>query len=288
MSVVLITGTSSGIGLATALHFARLGHDVHAGVRDIERATELRQAIDKEALPIHPVALDVDDDASVTRGVADIVRRAARIDVLVNNAGIGGGGPIEDVPVNWAKRLFETNYFGTIRMIQAVLPGMRERRSGAIVNVSSIAGRVAIAGHGHYSAVKHALEAMTEALATETIALGIRVALVEPGAVITPIFAKAQRFADPSSPYVEHVRRLLAFYQKQMPHAAQPAAVAEVIHEAVTTHTPRLRYLVGEDAKRMAAGRPQLSDEEYVNLGRPMPADTYVEMMRQRFGFDWW
>ena len=287
MSVVLITGTSSGIGLATALHFARLGHQVHAGLRNPAGASELTQAIEREKLPIRPVALDVDDAASVQRGVREILDRAGRIDVLVNNAGIGGGGPIEDVPVDWAKGLFETNYFGAIRMIQAVLPGMRERRSGAIVNVSSIAGRVAVAGHGHYSAVKHALEAASEALAQEVQAFGIRVVIVEPGVVATPIFTKARRFADPASPYAVHVRRLLLFYQMQMKTPSQPSDVAAVIHEAVTTKAPTLRWLVGEDAKRLAAGRQRLTDEEYIAGGRPMDDEEYLDLMRRRFGFDW-
>jgi NAD(P)-dependent dehydrogenase (short-subunit alcohol dehydrogenase family) len=287
MSVVLITGTSSGIGLATALHFARLGHEVHAGLRNPAGASELTQAIEREKLPIRPVAIDVDDAASVQRGVREILDKAGRIDVLVNNAGIGGGGPIEDVPVDWAKGLFETNYFGVIRMIQAVLPGMRERRSGAIVNVSSIAGRVAVAGHGHYSAVKHALEAASEALAQEVQAFGIRVAIVEPGVVVTPIFTKARRFADPASPYAVHVRRLLLFYQMQMKTPSQPSDVAAVIHEAVTTKAPTLRYLVGEDAKRLAAGRQRLTDEEYIAGGRPMDDEAYLDLMRRRFGFDW-
>src|SRR5207247_8257851 len=113
--------------------------------------------------------------------------RSGRIDVLVNNAGIGGGGPIEDVPIEFAKSMFETNYFGTIRMIQAVLPGMRERRSGAIVNVSSIAGRLAIAGHGHYSAATHALAAAREALAQEVLAFGLRAAVVAPVVVAPPM-----------------------------------------------------------------------------------------------------
>ena len=287
MSVVLITGTSSGIGLATALHFARLGHEVHAGLRNPAGATELTQAIEREKLPIRPVAIDVDDAASVQRGVTEVLDKAGRIDVLVNNAGIGGGGPIEDVPVDWAKGLFETNYFGAIRMIQAVLPGMREGRSGAIVNVSSIAGRVAVAGHGHYSAVKHALEAASEALAQEVQAFGIRVVIIEPGVVVTPIFTKARRFADPASPYAVHVRRLLLFYQMQMKTPSQPSDVAAVIHEAVTTKAPTLRYLVGEDAKRLAAGRQRLTDEEYIAGGRPMPDDEYLDLMRRRFGFDW-
>jgi NAD(P)-dependent dehydrogenase (short-subunit alcohol dehydrogenase family) len=287
MSVVLITGCSSGIGLATALHFARLGDEVHAGVRSASTATDLTRAIQTEGLPIHVVGLDVDDPASVNRGVASVLDRAGHIDVLVNNAGIGGGGAIEDVPVDWAKSLFETNYFGAIRMTQAVLPGMRQRRSGSIVNVTSIAGRLAIAGHGHYSAVKHALEAASEALAQEVVASGIRVAIVEPGVVVTPIFTKAKRFSDASSPYAVHVHRLLLFYEMQMKLASQPADVARAIHHAVTTHEPKLRYLVGEDARRLVAGRLRLSDEEYVETGRPMSDEEYLAMMRRRYGFDW-
>ena len=287
MSVVLITGSSSGIGLATALHFARLGHDVHAGVRNPAGAVDLAEAIDTEHLTIRPVALDVDDPASVTGGVREVLGRSGRIDVLVNNAGIGGGGPIGDVPVDWAKTMFETNYFGAVRMIQAVLPGMRERRNGAIVNVSSIAGVLAIAGHGHYSAVKHALEAMSEALAQEVIAFGIRVAIVEPGVVVTPIFTKAKRFADASSPYAVHVHRLLLFYQMQMKMPSQPADVARVIHEAVTTGEPKLRHLVGEDARLLVAGRRRLTDEEYVATGHDMTDEQYLTLMRERYGFPW-
>ena len=287
MAVALITGTSTGIGLATALHFARKGHDIHAGVRNLGAAAELTQALAKEKLPIRPVTINVDKEASVKLGVGEVLKRSGHIDILVNNAGIGGGGPLEDVPVDWVKTLFETNYFGVIRMIRAVLPGMRERRSGTIVNVSSIAGRVAIAGHGHYSAVKHALEAASEALAQEVGGFGIRVAVVEPGVVITPIFTKAKRFADPSSPYFDHVRRLLLFYQKQMPKAAQPAEAAAVIYEAATTTSPRLRWLVGEDAKRMDEGRRRISDEDFISMARPMPDTEYVAQLQQRFGFDW-
>ena len=287
MAVTLITGTSSGIGLATAVHFAREGHEVWAGVRNPTGATELREAIERNRLTMRILALDVDDAASVQRAVAEVLDTSGRIDVLVNNAGIGGGGPIEDVPVDWAQGLFQTNYFGVVRVVQAVLPGMRQRGAGAIVNVSSIAGRLAIAGHGHYSAVKHALEALSEALAQEVQRFGIRVAIVEPGVVVTPIFSKARRFADPASPYFDHVRRLLLLYQKQMPHAAQPADAAAVIYEAATTKQPRLRWLVGDDAKLLVAGRQRMSDEEYVAGGRAMSEEQYLDEMRTRFGFDW-
>jgi NAD(P)-dependent dehydrogenase (short-subunit alcohol dehydrogenase family) len=287
MAVSLVTGTSSGIGLATALHFAREGHEVWAGVRNPAGATELREAIDRDRLAVRVLALDVDDDASVKAGVAEVVATSGRIDVLVNNAGIGGGGPIEDVPVDWAQSLFQTNYFGVVRMVQAVLPGLRLRGAGAIVNVSSIAGRLAIAGHGHYSAVKHALEALSEALAQEVQRFGIRVAIIEPGVVVTPIFSKARRFADPASPYFDHVRRLLLLYQKQMPHAAQPADAARVIYEAATTTQPRLRWLVGDDAHLLVAGRQRMSDEDYVAGGRVMSEEQYLDEMRARYGFAW-
>jgi NAD(P)-dependent dehydrogenase (short-subunit alcohol dehydrogenase family) len=287
MSVVLVTGCSSGIGLATALHFGRLGHDVHAGVRNPAAATELSAAIAAARLPVRPVALDVDDPVSVTRAVDDVLARAGRLDVLVNNAGIGGGGPLADVPVDWAKTLFDTNYFGAIRMIQAVLPAMREQRSGAIVNVSSVFGRVAVAGHGHYCAAKHALEAASEALAQEVAAFGIRVAIVEPGVVVTPIFTKARRFADSDSPHAVHVRRLLLLYRMVMKAPSQPEDVARVIHEAVTTPAPRLRHLVGEDARRLVAGRQRITDEEHVAAGLEMPDAEFLELMRRRYGLDW-
>jgi NAD(P)-dependent dehydrogenase (short-subunit alcohol dehydrogenase family) len=287
MPVALITGTSTGIGLATALHFARQGHDVWAGVRNPPAATDLRAAIDKERLPVRIVGLDVDDEGSVQRGVGEVLDKSGRIDVLVNNAGIGGGGPIEDVPVDWVKTLFETNYFGVLRVTRAVLPGMRERRAGAIVNVSSIAGRLAVAGHGHYSAVKHALEAMSEVLAQEVVRFGIRVAIVEPGVVVTPIFSKAKRWNDPASPYFDHVRRLLLLYQKQMPHAAQPADAAQIIYEAATSSSPRLRWLVGEDAKLLVAGRQRQTDEEYVAGGRVMSEEEFLNEARRRYGFTW-
>jgi NAD(P)-dependent dehydrogenase (short-subunit alcohol dehydrogenase family) len=287
MPVALVTGCSSGIGLATALHFARRGYDVFAGVRNVPTATDLAAAIEKDRLPAKVLALDVDDTASVKRSVDEVLAKAGAIDVLVNNAGMGGGGAIEEVPLDFAQAMFNTNYFGMIRMVQAALPSMRKRRSGAIVNVSSIAGRLAIAGHGTYSAVKHALEAASEALAQEVQGHGIRVAIVEPGVVVTPIFQKAKRFSDPAGPYAEHVRRLLLFYQAQMKMASQPEDAARVIYEAVTTTEPRLRWLVGEDARLLITGRTRLSDEEFIAGSRPMSDAEYIAEMKQRFGFEW-
>jgi len=209
---------------------------------------------------------------------------AGRVDVLVNNAGIGGGSAIEDVPLDFAKRLFETNYFGAIRMIRAVLPSMRAGRAGAIVNVSSVAGRVAVAAHGHYCAAKHALEAASLALAQEVRAFGIRIILIEPGVVLTPIFSKAIRYTDDASPYYDHRRRQLLHYEKVTP--TLPQAVAEVIEHAIATDRPRLRYLVGADAEAFVRGRSALSDEEVIEDGRPMSDAEYIGVMRRRYGID--
>ena len=172
-------------------------------------------------------------------------------------------------------------------MIRPVLPGMRERRSGAIVNVSSVFGRLSFAGHGHYAAAKWALEAISEALAQEVHRFGIRVAIVEPGAVMTPIFRKARRFAEPDSPYVDHVKRLLLVYSKIMPHASRPEDVAQSIHDAVRSATPRLRHPVGDDARRLIEGRVRMSDETYVATGRAMSDDEFLGELRARYGFDW-
>ena len=283
MAVVLITGCSTGIGLATAVHFARRGHDVYAGVRNVAGATALSDVIERETLSIRPVALDVDDGASVEHAVHEALDRSRRIDVLVNNAGIGGGGAIEEVPLDFAKAMFETHYFGAIRMIQAVVPGMRVQRSGAIVNVSSVWGRLGVAGHGHYCAAKHALEAASEALAQEVVAFGVRVAIVEPGVVATPIFSKAKRFTSSGSPYAMHVRRLLLLYQLVKTPSA-PEEVAEVIERAVTEPSPRLRYPVGAGATNVLTGRPKISDEDYVSTGREMPDEAFLALTRERYG----
>ena len=271
MAVALVTGTSTGIGQATVLHLARQGFDVHAGLRTIESGADLLKSASTESLRVTPIVLDVNDDNSVRQGVRGVLDAAGGIDVLVNNAGIGGGGAVEDVPLDFAKRVFETNYFGAIRMIRAVLPGMRARRAGTIVNVSSVLGRVALAGTGHYSAAKHALGAASLILAQEVRAFGIRVVVIEPGVVLTPIWNKATRFTDDGSPYYDHSRRLrLLFQTTLMGSPTLPQAVAEVIGHAIATDRPRLRYLVGADAEALVRGRTTLSDEEVIEDARAM------------------
>src|ERR1700732_80587 len=191
MAIALITGTSSGIGLATAVSLARGGHKVIATMRNLQRATELQTIISTDQLPLTVADLDVNDDASVERSIARALAENGRIDVLVNNAGVGLGGSGGELPLDVFREVMETNYFGPLRCIKAVLPSMRERRQGCIVNVTSIAGRIALPPQAAYAASKWALEAMSECLEQEMRAFNVRVAIVEPGVVATQILGKA-------------------------------------------------------------------------------------------------
>jgi NAD(P)-dependent dehydrogenase (short-subunit alcohol dehydrogenase family) len=167
MATVLITGTSTGIGLATALACARGGHDVWATMRDPVRAPQLQALAAQEGLPVTVLPLDVDDDASVSGAVARLLAARGRIDVLVNNAGVAPMGAVEEMPLAEFRRAMETNYVGAVRCTQAVLPAMRTQRQGWLIHVSSVAGRIALAATAAYTASKYALEAFSEALAQE-------------------------------------------------------------------------------------------------------------------------
>ena len=191
MALALVTGTSSGIGLATAVALARAGHTVAATMRNLDGGAEIRKIAAAEKLPINLTALNVDDDASVREAFAKVVAEHGPIDVLVNNAGIPGGGVVEETTIDRFRQVMEANFFGALRCIKAVVPSMRERRHGIIVNVTSVAGRVAGPSHGSYAASKWALEAVSESPAQELPPFNVRVAIVEPGVIATPIFTKA-------------------------------------------------------------------------------------------------
>ena len=287
MPVSLVTGTSTGIGYATALRLARAGHRVVATMRNLAKAAPLVEAAKAEGLPLETRELDVTDAGSIGRAVAATLDAHGAIDVLVNNAGIGGAGPLETVPEDEHRALFEANYWGAIRTTVAVLPGMRERKSGCIVNVTSIAGRIAIPDQIPYSASKHALAAASEALAHEVAAFGIRVAIIEPGVVATAIFENSAPHThfDRASPYRHIMRRNGKFYAAGLRHPGSPEGVAEVILTAITTDTPRLRYPVGVDAEGMAAGRARISDEEWVAMGA-LSDEEYNARFKQHFGIE--
>jgi len=254
-------------------------------MRNLGKAGPLRDAAAASSLPLEVIELDVDSTPSVARAF-EAVSRQGPVDVLVNNAGIGGAAPLELVPEDEHRRMFETNYFGAIRCIRAVLPTMRERRRGAIVNVTSIAGVVATPNQIAYSASKWALECAGEALAHEVRRFGIRVVNVEPGVVMTNIFensAEATRY-DKTSPYQPIMRRNGKIFAAGFRDPAQPEVVAETILSAITSDEYRLRWPVGKDAVGMARGRREISDESWVAMGEDLADEEYNRRFFDYFG----
>ena len=286
MPSVLITGTSTGIGLATALRFARAGYRTWATMRDLARAGPLREARESEGLDLELLRLDVTDQPSIDDAMAEAL--PGGLDALVNNAGWAGGAPLEIVPEEQHRAMFDANYFGAVRMAQAVLPHMRERRSGVIVNVTSIAGRIAMPNQVPYTASKWALEGASEALAHEVRRFGVRVKIVEPGVIMTSIFenAKAQTQFDRSSPYVDLMRRNGKFYSAGHRANQPPEIVADAIFDAVESDSDRLRYVVGADAESLLRGRQAMRDEDWVAMGGDLGDDEYNAEFRARFGIE--
>ena len=283
MTIALVTGTSSGIGLATAVTLARGGHTVIATMRNLESAGELQKIVAAEKLPVSLAVLDVDDDASVESGLGKVLAEHGRLDVLVNNAGIGGGGSVEESSTARFREVMETNFFGALRCIKAVVPGMRERRHGCIVNVTSISGRLALAPAAAYCASKFALEALSECLAQEMKAFNVRVAIIEPGVIATPIFSKAKPTPD-NTPY-PHARRQRALFAQSLTNPTSPYIVGEKIREIVDGDSWQLRYPVGPDAVPFLKWRASKTDEEVVNLGGA--SDEEFELLAKReFGLD--
>lgn len=216
VSVAVITGTSSGIGLAIAVTLARVGHTVFAGMRNLDRGDELNAVISKENLSIRIVQLDVDSDYSVEDAFKQILEEAGQIDVLVNNAGVSGTGPVELAPIAVFRQAMETNFFGAVRCIKAVVPSMRQRRSGCIVNITSVAGQFGMASLGPYASTKWALEGLSESLAQELRPFSISVATIEPGVVATPMTTKPRSAVPTDHPYYSSIRRLLAYFDASL------------------------------------------------------------------------
>jgi NAD(P)-dependent dehydrogenase (short-subunit alcohol dehydrogenase family) len=267
MAVALVTGASgtrSGIGLSTAITLARAGHTIIATMRNLDSAGELPSIITNEQLPVSMLALDVEDDASVARVFEQVLNEHGRIDVLINNAGIGGPGTVDETPLSSFRQIMETNYFGELRCIKAVLPSMVARRSGCIINVSSVVGRIAISPQAPYAASKHALEAMSECLAQEVKSFNVRVAIVEPGPIATPM---AQRIltGQPKSAYPQG-RRLAALFARFLKQPSSPYVVGEQIRQIVESDSWQLRYPAGPYAPLVFKWRQKTSDEEWVSL----------------------
>jgi NAD(P)-dependent dehydrogenase (short-subunit alcohol dehydrogenase family) len=283
--IAVVTGTSTGIGLATSLHLARNGYRVFAGMRNLAKAEPLLEAVAAETLPIQVIELDVTSELSTKRAFED-VRAVGPVDVLVNNAGIGGASPLELTPEDEHRQMFETNYFGAVRCIQEVLTPMRERECGSIVNVTSAAGVFATPNQIAYSASKSALECLGEALAHEMCRFGVRVVNIEPGVIMTKIFensAGATHY-DKNSPYQPIMRRSGKIFAAGFKAGNQPEAVADVILQAITTEDYRLRWPVGSDAVGLCAGRARISAEEFVAMGQDLSDEEYNDKFLKYFG----
>lgn len=279
MALSVVTGSNSGIGLATAVALARAGHTVVAAMRDLGRGAGIRQVATDEKLSIHLAAIDVDNDDSVRDGFSKIVEERGPIDVLVNNAGIGVGGAIEETPVEVFRQVMETNFFGGLRCIKAVVPAMRERRGGTIVNVTSIAGRIAMTPQASYAASKWAFEALCECLAQEMRAFNVRVAIVEPGVIATPIFAKARPLR-PDSPY-PHSKRLRAIFAAALANPTPASVVGDTIREIVDGDNWQLRYPVGPDALPILKSRANKTDEQVISEAAESDAEFLARAKRE-------
>ena len=281
MAIAVVTGSSTGIGQATAITLARAGHTVYATMRNPEGGgEELRVIALKESLHLHLVALDVDSDDSVRSAFTHIDADAGRIDVLVNNAGIGNLGPVEETPLAEFRAVMETNFFGALRCTQSVLPGMRERRSGCIINVSSAAGRISLAPQAPYCASKWALEALSEALAQEVKGFGIRVAVVEPGIVATPIFDKLEE-TGATTKYPQRRRVLGLFRASLTKHPVSPYVVGEKIRDIVDSGTWQLRHPVGPDAAGFLTWRASMTDEQWIDWARRATTRGWLRCRRR-------
>ena len=273
---VLITGSNSGIGRATAELLAGRGYRVLATMRNLDKGRDLAEAAKKNGWDLTLLPLDVCQDDSVR----EAFRQAGEVDVLINNAGFEVWGPIEEMAVGDIADQFDTNVYGPLRCINAVLPAMRRRGSGVIVNVSSVGGRVAAPLNGLYSASKFALEALSESLHYEVGHFGVRVHIVEPGSIETP-FADNRRLVgagagDETSPYrplIGQWEEATIKLQGEGPRT-QPSAVADAILEAIEKGD-KLRYPVGPDAQMVLAARKQMDDE------------TFESAMRQQLGLTW-
>ena len=269
--VAVVTGSSGGIGLATALELARNGFFTYATLRNPAKAGVVTEAAKKEGLPIAIVQLDVNDDNSVKRAIEKILDEKGRIDVLVNNAGYGLGGAFEDTSIEEVKAQYETNVFGLMRTTQAVLPAMRKQRSGMIVNISSGAGRMGYPGASVYVSSKHAIEGLSESIAYELEPFGIRVVLVEPGVVKTNfgndmVFAKKAQ--DPNSPYMNIMQKMGSNWQYMMENGSTAELVAKVVLDSMASKDGNIRYIVGKDIEGWMQARRGMSDPEFFRVMR--------------------
>jgi NAD(P)-dependent dehydrogenase (short-subunit alcohol dehydrogenase family) len=284
LPVAVVTGANSGIGRATAIHLASHGYRVIGTTRTRDRAAKAMAMADEAGVTVDWVEMDIADDESVVAGFAKISQLVDQVNVLVNNAGVGGNAVVEECPPEMFLEVMNINLCGAVRCIREVAPQMRERRSGCIVNVSSVVGRFAALAQAPYVASKWALEAMSEELAQELAPFDIRVAIIEPGITKSAIFAKNVDAPNSTGAYDAHYRRLFQFYAAGMAKATDPFEVGEVIKTAIETNNPQLRYPVSWGGPELLSRRPQISDSEWLALGAVATDEEYAAEFERLFG----
>ena len=283
MKVVLVTGCSTGIGLATATLFSEGDYQVIATARSPESSEELVELGKKDNVLLK--TLDVCEQESVDKLFYEL--NDFDVDVLVNNAGVGGSGSVENASMDFAKNLMETNYFGALRMIQKVIPSMRSRRSGAIINVSSQAGRRPFALMSHYCATKYALNGLSESMAHELARFNIRVTLIEPGTVITPIFGKGNSIPEDEENYSVLQGRMIRQVTKGLTElGCGPEVIAKCMVDFVTTEDPKLHYLLASDAVDNVDVYQKYGPETWVADGEIPDDDEFFSVMKDRYGYE--
>ena len=271
MAKVLITGTSKGIGYDAALHFARAGHDVIATMRN-PNGSDLGEAAAREKLPLDIHAMDVDNDASVQ----SVFEEVGDVDVLVNNAGILSFNTIEDESLETIAAVMNTNFLGVVRCCKAVIPGMRKRGSGCIINMSSVAGKIAVSPQAAYASSKHALEAFTECLAQEMRAHGVQVYLVQPGIIATPMTTSELPQAKADSIYPQG-RRMNALFKFAGQAEAPAAMVSEKVRQLMEHGSDRFRHPIGPDSLIFLGYRTNTGDERFISTWGTGDNDEFLE-----------
>ncbi len=262
--VALVTGSSSGIGFETSLVLAREGYHTFASMRDVNKAKEIKKIADKENLPIDVIELDVDKEESIISAIKKVVSDGGRLDVLVNNAGYGLFGCVEDTPIDDFRKQFETNFFSIIRIIQEVAPIMRNQNSGIIVNVSSVVGRMGLPGFPAYISTKYALEGLSECLRYELGQFGIKTTLIEPGAVKTNFFDSMKVQESKTDPkYKKLTDHILSGLKMMAELGTAPSQVAEVIMKAINDDEILPRYIAGTDAAMFMEAKNTKTDLEF-------------------------
>ena len=281
----IVTGANSGIGRSTAITLAKNDYTVFATMRSLERGEKLREIAQELNLTIKAVELDVSDTDSVNQGINEILNQTDQIDILINNAGVGSNAVIEDVDIESDKSVFETNFWGVVRCIQAVLPTMRQQKSGHIIQVSSIAGRVGLPAQPIYSASKWALEGLSENLAHDLSSFGVRVSIIEPGVTRTAILGKNNTV--PQNDDFENIyARMLDMYMQGIEANIRPEVVSETILQCLESSSKQLRWPVAWGAETMINARHDgsVSDEEWVKIGSLVNnREEWVRSFRQAF-----